>query len=248
MKIFAGLALVAMAFSGVALSADMAFETASIKPTPANMPPRNPMQVDSGRVTLNSWSLKMLIEMAYGQPEWRLDGANGWIDDNRYDIAAKFPQGADQKQLPEMMKTLLIERFALQTEQKSKSMKVYGLTPLKGGAKLKPSTQETTWDGHGGVNSLMRSGHLVFPDMTMAGLAEILSSRTGKPVIDQTNIPGKFAVDLKWSAKEMDANGASTDGPSIFTALEEQLGLTLRTTTAPVEVLAIRHAAPPSGN
>lgn len=247
MKIFAGLALIAMAFGGMALCADMAFETASIKATPANMPPRNPMQVDSGRVTLNSMSLKMLIQMAYSLPEWKLDGANGWIDDNRYDIAARFPEGADQKQLPEMMKTLLRERFALQTETKSKSMKVYALTPVKAGAKLRPSTQETVWD-HGVVNGGMRPGHLVFPDMTMAGLAEILSSRVGKPVLDDTNIPGKFAIDLKWSAKEMDANGASTDGPSIFTALEEQLGLTLRSTTAPVEVLSIRHAAPPSGN
>lgn len=248
MKIFAGIALLVLACGGPSLCADMAFETASVKATPANMPPRNPMQVDSGRVTLNSVSLKMLIQMAYSLPEWKLDGANGWIDDNRYDITAKFPEGATQKQLPEMLRTLLRERFALQTETKSRSMKVYALTPVKAGAKLKPSTQETTWDGHGGVNSLMRPGHLVFPDMTMAGLAEILSSRIGKPVIDQTNIAGQYAIDLKWSAKEMDANGASTDGPSIFTALEEQLGLTLRTTTAPVEVLAIRHAAPPSGN
>jgi len=247
MKSFTGIALLGLACGGPALCADMAFETASVKATPANMPPRNPMQVDSGRVTLNSMSLKMLIQMAYSLPEWKLDGVTGWIDDNRYDVTAKFPEGADQKQLPQMLRTLIRERFALQTETKSKSMKVYALTPVKTGAKLKPSTQETVWD-HGVVNGGMRPGHLVFPDMTMAGLAEILSSRIGKPVIDQTNISGQYAVDLKWSAKEMDANGASTDGPSIFTALEEQLGLTLRTTTAPVEVLAIRHAAPPSGN
>ncbi len=246
MKIFAGLALIALA--SAPLRADMAFETASVKPAPANMPPRNPMQVDSGRVTLNSWSLKMLIEMAYGQPEWKLDGASGWIDENRYDIAAKFPEGADQKQLPEMMKTLLIERFALQTETKSRSMKVYALTPVKTGAKLKPSTEATSFDAQGRTKTVLVKGGVFFPDLTMDGLAAILASRIGKPVIDQTNIPGKFAVDLKWSAKEMDANGASTDGPSIFTAIEEQLGLTLRSTTAPVEVLSILHAAPPSGN
>jgi uncharacterized protein (TIGR03435 family) len=247
MKSIVGLTLIALASSVAPLRADMSFEAASVKATQADVGPRDPMHVDGGRVTLNSMSLKSLIQMAYNLPDWKIDGANGWVDTNRYDVAAKFPEGADQKQLPEMLRTLLRERFALQMETKSKSMKVYGLTPIKGGAKLKPSTQATTWDGHGGVNGGMRPGHLVFPDMTIGGLAEVLSTRLGKPVIDQTNITGKYAIDLKWSAKEMDANSASTDGPSIFTALEEQLGLTLRTTTAPVEVLAIRHAAPPSG-
>jgi len=248
MKIFVGFAWIALAFGGLALHADMSFEAASVKATPADAGPRDPMHVDGGRVTLNSVSLKSLIQMAYSLPEWKLDGATGWIDSNRYDIAAKFPEGADQKQLPEMLRTLLRERFALQTETKSKSMKAYALTPVKSGAKLKVSSHETTWDGHGGVNGGMRPGHLVFPDMTIGGLAEVLSTRIGKPVIDQTNITGKYAIDLKWSAKEMDADSTSTDGPSIFTALEQQLGLTLRSTTAPVEVLAIRHASPPSGN
>ena len=213
MKAVIRLACIVLAFGGVALSADMSFEAASVKATPANAGPRDPMHVDSGRVTLNSMSLKLLIQMAYSLPEWKLDGVSGWIEDNRYDISAKFPQGAGEKQLPEMLRTLLHE-----------------------------------WDGHGAVSGWMRPGHLVFPDMTIDGLAEVLATRVGKPVIDQTNIPGKYAIDLRWSAKEMDADGTSTDGPSIFTALEEQLGLTLRTTTAPVEVLAIRHAAPPSDN
>src|SRR3569833_1980611 len=248
MKAGIRLACSVLAFGGVALSADMSFEAASVKATPANAGPRDPMHVDSGRVTLNSMSLKLLIQMAYSLPEWKLDGVSGWIEDNRYDITAKFPEGAGEKQLPEMLRTLLHERFALQMETKSKSMKVYGLTPVKGGAKLKLSTRETTWDGHGGVNGGMRPGHLVFPDMTIDGLAEVLATRVGKPVIDQTNIPGKYAIDLRWSAKEMDADSASTDGPSIFTALEEQLGLTLRTTTAQVEEIADRTATPQSAS
>ncbi|HVW09836.1 MAG TPA: TIGR03435 family protein [Bryobacteraceae bacterium] len=247
MKWFTGAALIALVCGGSALRADIAFETASVKATPANMQPRDPMQVDSGRVTLNAMSLKILIQMAYEVPEWKIDGANGWIENNRYDISAKFPEGANQKQLPEMLRGLLSERFALQTEEKSKSMKVYALVPAKSGAKLKPSTEATTWT-NGVMNGGIGKGRLVMRDMTMAALAEVLSTRIGKPVIDQTDIGGKFAIDLKWSPTEMDAAIAPTDGPSIFTALEEQLGLALRTTTAPVEVISIRHASQPSGN
>jgi uncharacterized protein (TIGR03435 family) len=248
MKSFTGVAWIMLVCTAGPLSADMSFEAASVKASPADAGPRDMMHVDSGRVTPNTMSLKMLIQMAYSLPGWKIDGASGWIDDNRYDIAAKFPAGADHQQLPEMLRTLLRERFALRMETKSKSMKAYALTPVKAGAKLKPSTLETTRDGHGGMNGGILPGRLIIPDMTMAGLADFLAGKTGKPVFDQTNLPGKFAIDLKWSAKEMDANSAATDGPSIFTALEEQLGLTLRSTTAPVEVLSIRHASPPSGN
>lgn len=206
------------------------------------------MQVDAGRVTLNGLTLKVLIQMAYRAPEWKLDGLTSWMDNNRYDIAAKFPEGADQKQLPEMLKALLIERFGLRTETRSKSVKVYALVPSKAGAKLKPSTQATTWDANGGTKSVILKGRVVIPDLTMGGLAEFLATKIGKPVLDHTILTGKYAIDLKWSPTEMEAASTSTDGPSIFTALEEQLGLTLRTTTAPVEVLAIRHASPPSGN
>jgi uncharacterized protein (TIGR03435 family) len=248
MKPLLAVALIALASGSMPLRGDMSFETASIKATPDHMPPRNPMQVDSRRVTLNGWSLKMLIQMAYQAPEWKLDSVTGWMDSRRYDIAAIFPEGAGQKQLPEMLRALLVERFALRTATKSRSMKVYALTSAKTGAKLQPSTEGTTWDGNGGMNGGIFKGRLLIRDMTMGGLAAFLATKIGKPVLDQTKLTGKYAIDLKWSPTEMDAAGTSTEGPSIFTALEEQLGLTLRTTTATIKVLSILHANPPSGN
>jgi len=214
------------------------FEVASIKPSaPGSRGPTiyNPTP---GRFAIDSIATKALIAYAYDVREFQVSGGPAWIGSEEYNIVAK-PQGeATNERILAMARSLLAERFNLTLHHESKEMPVLALTVAKGGAKLHPS------EAAGGPQVRGGRGRLVARNVTMGMLAAQLAGRVlDRPVLDRTGIAGEFDVDLEWTPDER-----PDPGPSIFAALEEQLGLKLETQKGAVDVLVIDHVERPSAN
>lgn len=231
--------------STVALAANAqppAFEVASIKPN-RSLGGMSSIHLSKGRVSMENVSLKKVMLNAYGIPddrEYMIDGP-GWLATERFDIDATFPGDSPLAQVRQMMQTLLAERFKLTLHRETRQLPMYSLVISKNGLKIHPVE-----DGQSRTSS--GPGRLEATKITMQKLADLLAHSVGFPVIDSTGVQGVFDFTLQWSPDEAartaitDGNeAAGTAGPSIFTALQEQLGLRLASEKAPVEILIVDH-------
>jgi uncharacterized protein (TIGR03435 family) len=220
------------------------FEVASVKPSIAD-PSSSGMNTGNGRLTAINVTLKRCIMGAYGVGPNQIYGGPDWLDSDRFEIAAKAEQPVGDRILMTMLQTLLAERFKLALHREAKPIEAYVLEVTKNGAKLEKG------DG-GGAKTSNGRGDIVATNATMDRFAEILSRQMDLPVVNHTGLEGVFSLRLQWtiesarSAKLLD--GAVIEGPSIFTAIQEQLGLRLRAQKVPVEVLRIDHAEKPADN
>ena len=224
---------------------------------------------------------KMLLEEAYSVKDAQISQAPPWFDTDRYDIDAKpeEPVGAaidklprdDQKdKLMQMVQALLADRFKLAISHESKEMPIYAMVVAKGGPKMKvsdfkpperpealPPTPPKSGDRAMRGRIMMRPGNLTSTGIEMRMLADALSSFTGRPVIDKTNLSGRYEFTLQWTPNTpvagMGAPGGpeaapapESSGPSLFTAIREQLGLRLESQKAPMDVLVVTHPEKPS--
>ena len=145
----------------------------------------------------------------------------------------------------QMLQGLLADRFQLKVHRETKETPVYALVVGKNGAKLKESAPDET-----GGTSVRGNGiemHMEASKGTMDKLAYQLSLTAGRPVLDRTGLSGHYTYTLDW----LPANGTAppdSDIPSIFTAVQEKLGLRLEATKAPIEMLIVDRAARPSEN
>jgi uncharacterized protein (TIGR03435 family) len=184
---------------------------------------------------------------AYGVSEDRIVGGAKWVDDNRYDIDAKpdHPVGDDEFKF--MLRSLLADRFMLTVHREVRNVSGYALIVAKGGVRAKLAPPDTPEDAtnttSGGI------GRLNAKATSMQYLATRLTDVLNAPVVDATRLDGYFDFDLKWTPD--DATGASIDvseGPSFFTALQQQLGLKLEGRKVPTDILVLDHVALPAEN
>jgi len=143
---------------------------------------------------------------------------------------------------------MLTERFGFVAQLQTKVANVYALVPVKGGPRLKAAVSKDQWRAGGVMNGGIFRGRIVLHNLTMAGLAEALARQVGRPVVDQTGLSGAFDINLKWTPIEAAPPAPADNGPSIFTAVQEQLGLRLQTAKAPIELLVIKNVNRPSDN
>jgi uncharacterized protein (TIGR03435 family) len=219
------------------------FEVASIKPSSAD-PHSSGMNTGNGRLTANNVTLKRCLMGAYGVGPNQIFGGPDWLDSDRFEITAKAEQPVDDHALMAMLQTLLAERFKLILHREMKPVQAYVIEVGKNGPKLEKG------DGTGAKTDNGR-GNLVVTNTTMDRFAEILSRQMDLPVVNQTGLEGVFNLKLKWtpeSARPAAPDAAVPDGPSVFTAIQEQLGLRLHAQKVPVEVLVIDHVEKPSAN
>jgi uncharacterized protein (TIGR03435 family) len=218
------------------------FEVASVKRAPPQLGKsfNSGIKLDPGRLTCTNISLKKLIYESYGVKDYQVSGPD-WLDTEIYDIAATLPPGATGDDVLLMIQTLLAERFKLTLHRDSRDMPVYALVVGKGGSKL-----EETEFGRGGSSG--RPGQLTATKIPIRNLTEFLSRITGRPVLDMTGLKGFYNFTLNYTPDEAlsaPAPGApipeSTVGPSLFSAIQEQLGLKLEARKAPVEILVVDH-------
>ncbi|HVW10798.1 MAG TPA: TIGR03435 family protein [Bryobacteraceae bacterium] len=215
-----------------------AFDVASVKPANPNAVGSN-TDSDPGRLTMQNVTVKRCIMRAYEVPDLQITGGPKWMDETRYDIEARADHPAGYAELNQMLQSLLAERFHLALHRETRSLQGYAIVVAKDGLKMKPSAPGTrghTNDGPGSVVSTATS---------ISRLALKLSVLLGVPVVDQTGVSGSFDFTLHWIPY-----GAADPmaGPSLFTAIQEQLGLRLEARKVPVDMLVVDRAEPPSGN
>jgi uncharacterized protein (TIGR03435 family) len=177
-------------------------------------------------------------------------GAPDWMATERYDITAKIgPElveraASDPLQTPTLVQALLEERFKLTLHREVHNMPVYALVAARKdgafGPRLTPSTVDCQKDrSKCSVRSV--PGHVTGGHMTLETLATMLTGPAGRLVFDRTRLAGSFDVDLEYSADQ-----APSDAPSIFAAVQEQLGLKLDFLREPVDVVVIDHVERPT--
>jgi len=254
------------------------FEVASVKPNTSGNNLINIRPPAGGRFTATNARLKMLIGIAYNVKGFEISGGPGWINSDGYDITAKAADSnISLDQLRPMLQTLLEDRFKLMVHREKKEMSVYALMAAKGGPKLPeakeggcvafgPNTPPPPPPAPGQAMPTLCGGFLRGPNLleagkvTMTQLVNVLSDILGRPVIDRTEFTGTFDVKLEFTPEGTTFGaggfappgglppGFDTSGPSIFTVLQEQLGLRLESQKAPGEVLIIDHVEKPSEN
>jgi uncharacterized protein (TIGR03435 family) len=223
------------------------FEVASIKRFDYQGGPlRVTGRIEPDGIFLEHQTLRNCIQRAYGVKPYQVIGPD-WINRERYVIVAKASAPAPESTILLMLQTLLAERFRLAFHRESKEMPVYALVVAKNGPKLKPSASDGGATQIGGP----ASGGLKFEHASMDGLAFALTQNLGQPVMNETGLTGAFDLQLVWSqdsARGRPEGSDPTDAPTIFTALQEQIGLRLESRKAPIEVLIIDHVEKPSEN
>jgi uncharacterized protein (TIGR03435 family) len=197
--------------------------------------------------------LDYIIEFAYDVPSDRLIGMPGALKDQRFDIDAKVvpadggkPPEATASQDQAKLILLLADRFHLKAHIEPKTMPTYDLVVAKGGPKVKLTPGELK-DNSWNINGQDSSVVLTSKDAFMSDLAAALSDEVHRQVIDKTGLAGHADITLKWS-DDVAAQQGGSNVVSIFTAIEDQLGLKLVSSKGPVDTLVIDHVEMPSQN
>ncbi len=207
---------------------------------------------DGRTLTVDGLTVMQIIREAYGvlpdEVSVRPSAATGgWIDSQRFDISAKSeghgPVEKEQSNL--MLRQLLADRFGLIFHRETKELVVYSLVVGKNGPKLKEGGTTEGPSPGGPYLSGPAPGKLVGTRASMASLTRALSRSLGRPVNDETGLHGQYDFTLSWAP---DDAGADASGPSLFTAVQDQLGLKLESKKAPVETIVIDHISTPSPN
>lgn len=211
--------------------AGQTFEVASVKPNQTGSG-HSDVETDGNLLRMNNVTLRLCLTWAYRITDAQVVGPD-WLTSERFDIVAKTESG---KPRPEMLKAVLEERFKLAVHRETRELTEYALVVAKNGPKLKKV------DPGSGDRTSSR-GYLSAKRTSMGGLANFLAGpnvRLGRPVVDKTGLDGVFDFELNW-APESSAEKNADAGPSIFAALQEQLGLRLEAQKGPVEVLVVDH-------
>ena len=218
-----------------------AFDVASVKQSPPYQPCMSSgMTQDGGRFTTRGMTTRTLIVGAFRAETWRVSGGPAWVAADGYDVDATYPVNTPTDQVELMLQTLLADRFQLKVRREEREIPVYALVPAKAGTKLRASPPE------GRFSSKTGRGHLDLQHTSMTTLSRFLASLTDRPVIDATEVKGLFDITLDWTP---DSNQSGADsGPSIYTAIQEQLGLRLEPRKSPFEFIVIDHIERPSEN
>jgi uncharacterized protein (TIGR03435 family) len=210
-----------------------------------------------------------MLRNFYRIQPYQLVGGPDWLSTDRWDIVAKADGDPPPERMIEMMKTLIKDRFRLVMHLETREMPVYALVLAKADGSFGPQLHRSTTDctaifagarARGTVPTAPRGGPLCGTNMTPGGmwtsattmgdLARNLSTVAGRTVIDKTGLSGVFDLELTWSGDAAEGNAVAnpaivSDSPSLFTAVQEQLGLKLEPQRAPVEVLVIDSAERP---
>ena len=221
------------------------FEVASVKVSSAGPGESSGVTTNLGRISAHNVTLRRCVRSAYDVQDAQIVGGPKWFDEDRYNIDAKAPGPAGEHALMAMLQTLLAERFGLTLHREKRAMPGYALVAGKGGLKAKVSEP-----GKSSTSSNNSAAYVRAVGCSMQHLAELLSAALHVPIADLTETPGVFDFTLEWKPEDLRAPAPDTPlgGPSIFAALQEQLGLKLQAGKIPTEVLVIDSAGKPSEN
>ena len=224
------------------------FEVASIRPNRANDRIVTINVGPGGRFAARGYTLKLLIQRAYGVMGLQILGGPGWLDTDRYDVVATAPVAGNltEAQLKPMLQALLAERFALRLHTGSKELSGYALVRGWGGPKLKASVDREEHPETIRMSGVGLRGQGITTEM----FATMLTGLLGQPVVDKTGLTGVFDINVGWT-EQTDQNTSRLSEPvgsTPFTALEDQLGLRLFVEKVTVQILYVDGAEKASEN
>jgi uncharacterized protein (TIGR03435 family) len=239
-------------------NANPSFEVATIKPSKPD-DQRKAFIVRGRRFEIINQPLVQILCFAYDVQAKQLIGLPPWAETDKYDISGE-PDGEGApsgKQWKGMIQKLVAERFKLTFHPDKKELSVYVLSVAKGGPKLAKSEGDP--NGLPGLFFRGRPGDLGVRNATMADFTGLMQSAVlDRPVVDQTELKGRYDFTLNWTPDESQFAGLGakipppTDTanapPNLYTAIQEQIGLKLEATKAPAEVMIIDHVEKPSEN
>ena len=241
----------------MAADANPSFEVATIKPSKPDQPGKAFMVRGTKFLTINT-TLNDLITFAYGVQQKQVVDAASWVDSDKWDIEAQpdVPGTPNKKQLTTMVQKLLVDRFQLKFHNDKKELSAYVLTVAKSGQKM---TAGSTDPNQLPALFFRQLGALTVQNATMGDFAQLLQTAVfDRPVVDQTELQGKWNFLLKWTPDESQFGGmgikipppsdAADAPPPLFTAIQEQIGLKLDAGKAQVPVMVIDKAEKPSAN
>jgi uncharacterized protein (TIGR03435 family) len=254
-----------------------AFEAASVKPAKSASGRftmnGGPGTGDPGRISYTNIMLRRILLSAYDVRNYQVSGPE-WLDSLRFDIVATVPDGATKEQFQSMLRNLLATRFKVTVHRESKELPIYALLMSKNGPKVKATVDDGALAGGPpgeqlamiqpvegkdgfpalalpapGLVSETKNGRarVTAKETPISKFADLLSGILGRPVVDMTGLTGNYSFVVYFTPEDRNADGGSD--PSIFGALQEQLGLRLDARKGPVELLVIDHAEKvPTGN
>ena len=240
MKLIPAFAMLASCLTAQTVS----FEVVSVKPSGPDYQGMFVNPQPGGGIRIRGATVKNLIAIAHNIREFQILGAPAWTGTEHFDIEAHPAHeiGApNPRATRESLQALLADRFHLVVHSEDKEQTIYALTVAKNGPKLRepaPDEQSLIRGGRGGITGT---------NTGMAMLILNLSNQLGRSVVDHTGLTGKYDFKLEWSVD----NASPTDqdrGPTLFTALQEQLGLRLDTQKGTVNMLILDHVERPSEN
>jgi uncharacterized protein (TIGR03435 family) len=231
-----------------------AYEVVSVKPNESGSFSSS-SNTRGGSFTATNATVRQLVLTAYRLRDFQVSGGPGWIESDRFDVAARAPEG-EKPDHPAMLRTLLAERFTLRTHRETREQPIYALVVARSDGRLGPQLQPSTIDCSGrggappagnancGLNSSVGGalGKMTGTGTTMDNLATALGNfGLNRMVLNRTGLTGGYDVELQWMPDNARAPAGDTanQAPSIFTALQEQLGLKLDSQRGPVEFLVI---------
>ena len=235
----------------------LAFEVESIKRnTSANEAAS--LTINAGRLTIRNGPLRAIIRSAFDLQAFQVVGGPDWIDTDRWDVSAKAEAGAERQPMGPMVQSLLANRFKLVAHKETRDLPVYALVFARQDHAFGPKLHVSSTDCQKEVSAVIaRTGRPPSPDApplcgirSRSGHIELNATRispnfvrtlapiTGRSVVDKTRLTGVYDGELMWNDSE--------EGPSLFTAIQEQLGLKLESTKGPVDVLVIDHVEKPT--
>ena len=258
------------ALTAVAQSSRPSFEAASVKPNTSGDTFLRVM-TPPGRFSAVNAPLRMVVRQAFQLPEFRMSGGPGWLDTDRWDIEATAGGAASFDEIRAMTRTLLEDRFKLKSHTETRQLPIYVFSVARRDGKLgdqiKPSGAECLpIKAPAGAppppppppgpaprtscGSLLGLGAISGRKLRIERLVEVLSQYVGRRIVDVTHLTGEFDLDLRWTPDQPAGRGgppllSDDNAPSLFTAVQEQLGLKLDASRGPVDVLVIDGAEKP---
>jgi uncharacterized protein (TIGR03435 family) len=217
------------------------FEAATVKPDQQKGPRfASTWRIDPTMLRIGWYSVTQLVKQAYGLKDYQvISKAPSWVETDRFDVEARTAAPATQDEMMQMLRPVLTEHFHLVTHRETRSIAVLLLEVAPHGPKLQPATKTE------GANLLAKKDSINAFHLAMDDLADVLGTFiTDRPVLNRTGLKGEYQFDVKFAPRDED----TAAGPSIFTALPEQLGLRLEAAKAPIEVLVIDRAERPGEN
>jgi uncharacterized protein (TIGR03435 family) len=216
---------------------------------------------------LRNETLELMMRVAYGVRSYQIVGAPEWVNAREWDVAAKTDDAETQKlktmnkaeaQIERclLMQSLLADRFKVVVHQETRIEPGFSLVVAKGGPKFKEAVP-TPPGQTPKPPIIMDNGILTFNGYPIERLAVVLSQLMGQPIVDNTRLTGKYEFTIPWTESEfkvttsittVDANDGGDSATSIFTVLQEQLGLRLESEKVPTDVIVIDHVEEPTPN